>query len=771
MNDRKGNRVRNFIRNLSHKSVWQVLGTYLLASWAVISVVGTMTSVLDLPEWFPTVAVGFLLLGLPFVMATAFIQARHLNQSPPELIGAGPDGSKLSLWKKTALGAVGALALWGVIAGGWMITGQDRVMVGSGSSVLSAVARVENAMDVGNWFDAYELALNLPAQVPDSVKASLVESTSNTVMITSTPEGATVSWRHYDQPDSEAVEIGVTPLEWIAPRTGLLINIELEGHVSQAVGWTGGNRSIALRSVGSENASSVYIPSGNLSPAVVEARLTADVPATLGEFLIDRYEVINSEFQRFVDAGGYENQAYWIHPFMNEGIEYSWTEAMELFVDQTNRSGPATWTAGKHSEGQGNYPVTGISWYEAAAFAAFEGRSLPTVYHWYRVSGQSMSGLIVPASNLLVGEGLAEAGEFTGASNFGVFDMAGNAREWLSNSIGERRFTAGGGWNDEAYLFALTNPQYPFDRSETNGFRLMSNLGDPASFAITNRPIEPITKDFYSETPASDELFAEFVRTYSYDDTPLNAVVEESDTLATTIREKITFDAGYDDDRMVLYYFRPLQGTDQLQTIIVYPGSNALSGSQFPRSMNPTVSMLIRSGRAVAWPIYNSTYERQDDYFYRLQDPSNDHREHVLQWRQDLGRSLDYLQTRPEVDESLFGYYGLSWGGRMAGIMLAVEGRFKAAVLNVPGLSPLPTQPIADPFNFLPRIEIPVLMMNGEYDQIYPIETSAKPFYDFLGTQADQKRHYIAPGGHLLPFVDITRETLDWFDEYLGPTN
>ena len=173
----------------------------------------------------------------------------------------------------------------------------------------------------------------------------------------------------------------------------------------------------------------------------------------------------------------------------------------------------------------------------------------------------------------------------------------------------------------------------------------------------------------------------------------------------------------------------------------------------------------------MAWPIYNSTYERQDDYFYRLQDPSNDHREHVLQWRQDLGRSLDYLQTRPEVDENSFGYYGLSWGGRMAGIMLAVEDRFKAAVLNVPGLSPLPTQPIADPFNFLPRVEIPVLMMNGEYDQIYPIETSAKPFYDFLGTPNDLKRHYIAPGGHLLPFVDITRETLDWFDEYLGPTD
>ena len=770
MADREENRIRNFIRHIRHKSVWQVLGTYVIGSWGVLTVVGTMTSVLDLPDWFASVALGFLLLGFPFVLATAFIQARDLNERTQGSSGTGSDTSGLSLWKKTALGAIGALALWGVIAGGWMLTGQNRAMLGSGSSVLSAVAQVENAMDVGNWFEAYELALSLPAQIPDSVKASLVESASTTSMITSTPEGATVSWRHYDQPGSEPVEIGVTPLEWTAPRTGLLIDVELEGYVSHTLGWRGGNRRVALRTAESENKNSIYIPAGNLSPAVVEARLTANVPASLGEFLIDRYEVTNAEYQSFVDAGGYETETYWTYPFINEGVKYSWSEAMDLFVDQTNRPGPATWTAGRHPEGESNFPVTGVSWYEASAYAAFTERSLPTVYHWYRASGQVMSGMIVPESNLL-GAGPAEVGRFTGVGAFGVFDMAGNAREWLHNSTGELRFTAGGGWNDEAYLFALTNAQYPFDRSQTNGFRLMSNLGDPAAFAIANRPIEPITKDFYAENPASDELFAEFVRTYSYDDTPLNAVIEESDTLATAVREKITFDAGYGDDRMVLYYFRPIEAQGPLQTILIYPGSGALSASEFPRNISSVVSMLVRSGRAAAQPIYKSTYERQDDYFYRLQDPSNDHREHLLQWRQDLGRSLDYLETRSEVDKDSFGYFGLSWGGRMAGIMLAVEDRFKAAALNVPGLSPLPTQPISDPFNFLPRVTIPVLMMNGEYDQIYPLDTSAKPFHDFLGTSPEQKRHYIAPGGHLLPFVDITRETLDWFDEYLGPAS
>lgn len=782
MNDRRKNRFNDFLRNIRHKSVWQVLGTYLIASWGVVSFIGTVTSFLDLPEWFPKVAVGFLLLGLPFVLSTAFIHARHLNQTPSELTGFDPGGNKLSLWKKSVLGALGALALWGIFAAGWMIMGQNRPMVGSSSSAFSAVAEVENAIELGNWFDAYELALSLPAEVPESVKASLVESASTTATITSTPEGATVSWRFYGQPDSEAVTIGATPLKWVGPRhTGLLIDVELEGHVSQTLAWQGGNRSIALRSSGSENASSIYIPNRKLNRLTVEARLSAGVPAALGEFLIDRYEVVNSEYQEFLDAGGYEEQAYWTHPFINRGDEYSWSEAMKLFVDQTDRPGPATWIGGKYPEGQGNYPVTGISWYEAAAFAAFKKRSLPSLYHWYMASGQSMSRFIVPASNLLVGDGsndlvgdgLAEAGEFSGVSPFGVCDMAGNAREWLFNSIDGRRVTAGGGWNDESWKFALTNPQHPFDRSETNGFRLISNLGDPVLFATANRPVKPIKRDFYSETPASDELFAEFARSFSYDDTPLNAVVEESDTLSNTIREKITFDAGYDDERMVLYYFRPRESSDQLQTVLVFPGAFAFNSLKFPRDISKGVtSVLIRSGRAVAFPIYNGTYERRNNASAKNNRTSKSRRERVLQWRQDLGRSLDYLQTRAEVDDNLFAYYGLSYGGNMAGIMLAIEDRFKAAVLQVPGLFPTPIkESIADPFNFLPRVEIPVLMMNGEYDQIFPLETSIKPFFDFLGTPDEQKKLYIAPGGHSISIVDVTRETLDWLDKYLGPTN
>ena len=239
------------------------------------------------------------------------------------------------------------------------------------------------------------------------------------------------------------------------------------------------------------------------------------------------------------------------------------------------------------------------------------------------------------------------------------------------------------------------------------------------------------------------------------------------------IREKITFDAAYGQERMVLYLFRPSEPTGPLQTVVLFPGSGALFATNFEAfsggaAWSGRIGMLVRSGRAVAFPVYKSTFERQDDYAYRLQDLSNDHRDHVIQWRQDLGRSLDYLQTRADVDSDRFGYFGLSWGGRMAAIMLAIEPRFRAAVLDVPGLSPLPTQPVVDPFNFVSRVQIPVMMMNGEFDQVYPYETSSRPFFDFLGTDETNKDHFVAPGGHSMPNIDLTRETLDWFDRYLG---
>src|SRR5256886_3568056 len=62
----------------------------------------------------------------------------------------------------------------------------------------------------------------------------------------------------------------------------------------------------------------------------------------------------------------------------------------------TGRTGPATWEAGDYATGQENHPAAGVSWYEAAAFAKFAGKSVPTVFHWNHAASEYLSASIVP---------------------------------------------------------------------------------------------------------------------------------------------------------------------------------------------------------------------------------------------------------------------------------------------------------------------------------------------------------------------------------------
>ena len=62
------------------------------------------------------------------------------------------------------------------------------------------------------------------------------------------------------------------------------------------------------------------------------------------------------------------------------------------------------------------------------------------------------------------------------------------------------------------------------------------------------------------------------------------------------------------------------------------------------------------------------------------------YRDHVVMWVKDVRRTLDYLATRPDIDSTRFANYGISFGGRMAGLVPAVEPRLKAVVVVIGGL-------------------------------------------------------------------------------------
>ena len=203
----------------------------------------------------------------------------------------------------------------------------------------------------------------------------------------------------------------------------------------------------------------------------------------VGDFLMDRFEVTNKDYKRFVDAGGYDHPEFWKQPFIKDGKQLTFPEAMRLFADKSGKHGPSTWEVGDYPKGQDDYPVSGVSWYEAAAYAEFVGKNLPTIYHWDRAAFTWASAEIVPVSNLN-GNAALPVGASKSMNRFGVYDLSGNVREWCFNasSRAEQRFILGGGWNDPAYGFNDAFTQSAFDRSETNGFRCIKYLG-----AVSNR--------------------------------------------------------------------------------------------------------------------------------------------------------------------------------------------------------------------------------------------------------------------------------------------
>jgi pimeloyl-ACP methyl ester carboxylesterase len=180
-------------------------------------------------------------------------------------------------------------------------------------------------------------------------------------------------------------------------------------------------------------------------------------------------------------------------------------------------------------------------------------------------------------------------------------------------------------------------------------------------------------------------------------------------------------------------------------------------------------SFVVKTGLALVLPILKSTYERRDSLVSDLPDSTIFWRDHVVMWTKDIRRTLDYLSTRADIDTSHFAYFGTSWGSNMAPIQLVAEPRFKTAVLYVAGLTMERGRPEVDPVNYLPRVKLPVLMLNGKYDFFFPLETAQRPFFDMLGTSKDQKKWIVYEGGHDVPRTELIKETLGWLDAHLGP--
>jgi dienelactone hydrolase len=307
----------------------------------------------------------------------------------------------------------------------------------------------------------------------------------------------------------------------------------------------------------------------------------------------------------------------------------------------------------------------------------------------------------------------------------------------------------------------------PFDRSPGNGFRCVKYTPDAAPPARLFEPIDRPFRDYAKEKPVSDETFRVFRSIYAREPRPLNpAVISEDTSSEHWTRLRVAYDAGYGAERMPAYLFIPKRAAPPYQAVLWFPGAGTILRRDSKILENQQrFEFVIKSGRALLYPIYMGTYERQAGVVI-----AEHNREQLAKWIWEVSRSLDYLESRRDIQRGNVAYYGLSWGAHMAPVYLSLEERFKTAVLLVGGLLFRPRTPETDEFNFVPRVKTPVLMVNARNDFIFPLQTSVEPMFRLLGTPPKDKRLAVFAGGHGVfdNWSEVMREILDWLDRYLG---
>jgi eukaryotic-like serine/threonine-protein kinase len=604
--------------------------------------------------------------------------------------------------------------------------------------------------------------LSIPS---DPILARLLPEVTRPLELETVPAGARVRYKEYVDLAGPWRDLGTTPIRNVqVPRGFFRWQIEAPGYASLNLALQILPPKITLVEEGRVPEGMVYVPAGVYSPPL--GQLGALPAVNLPEFWMDRFEVTNHQFKSFIDAGGYRKPEYWKLPFAQEGKKLSWSEAMALFQDSTGRPGPSTWEAGAYAAGKDEFPVNGVSWYEAAAYAEFAGKRLPTYYQWHRAAVTATGVYTVPLSNFGA-PGPIRVGERPALSTFGTYDMAGNVREWTWTERAGQRYILGGAWSDMPYFFPWAVWRPPWDRSERNGFRCVKNPVEPPPGLLA--PLNTPVRDPAKLKPVGDETFELFRGMYAREPAPLDAKVESSaDAAQYWTREVVSFETGLPKQRMRLMLALPKNARPPLQVVVYVPGSSTLnlpSMEAFTVERAKQHDFLMKSGRAMVFPTMWGTFERQSG-MQQMQHNRDD----IVHWVHDLGSTLDYLATRSEFDSRRIAFMGESMGARLATILLPLEPRIKLGILFDGGLPFTPRAAETDELNFAPRVKIPVLVMNGRYDQFWPVQLAQEPLFKLLGSPEKDKQHVLVDAGHgvLLQRGEVARHTLDWLDRYFG---
>ena len=689
----------------------------------------------------------------------------------------------------------GIIALAVIALGGWSWILRSTDASWARSEAVPEVLRLVGENRMG---EAAALALQVEDVLGDDpLLETLWPRMTTRLTVTTDPAGAQVWTRPYEAIDTTWQLLGTTPLELDRhPMGAAQFHIELDGYESLdlARSFISRNQWTELAHAGfdylddpSYAIAVTLTPLGELPEGMlrVSGGVYATVPLLgfgqleprmIPEFFIDRTEVTNEAYQGFVAAGGYDDAQWWTEVFDDEGRTLPRAEALARFSDATGRRGPSTWVLGEPPEGLSDLPVGGVSWFEAAAYCAWRGARLPTLYHWARAALPSSDAwipfmpVLAARSNLDGTEGLAPVASLDAIGISGAHDLLGNVREWTSTAGGSGRYLLGGAWSDPRYVVADASAPSPWRRREGDGFRCARYPEGEAPESL-REPLNFPVQDFTGGAGTSDEAFEAGRRFYVYDtDLPLAVRVDSTrqDESGVTV-EWASVDTPY-GDRLPIRLHIPPSAQPPYQSVVFFPGSNVLRSPEIEDISLVPLDFILRSGRVLVEPVYDGAFQRNDGRTLQRWSSTASGNELLRRWVQDLGRTIDYLTARPDMDGEAVTYLGLSLGAAIAPNLLAYEPRFAAAVLYSGGFGRSSTQSTIDNQTGLARrVEAPVLMLAGRDDIVSPLEPHKTAFLGAFGAPEESKTLRVYEAGHWpLPMNEVIRETIDFLDRFVG---
>ena len=744
--------LRTFLDELKKRHVYRVAVAYAVIAWVLVQAASIIVPEFQLPGWITRAVIIAALTGFPIALVLAW--AYDITPAPGTSTG-----------RARFVAAIAAIALLGSAILVYGFLERDET-IPTGAVLLT---KLEALSDSARYAEAFDLAARAVAAgeaVPDSIAGRFTDR----LTIITEPAGASVRVLRFTPNAADTTgawrELGSTPLRGIPIARGdYLTRIALDQYtMAERIASSAADRSLQRRDQITEVQLSVALrPSDRVPSGMVPvpgglyrvaSRDLQSLSATLADFFIDQVEVTNRAFAEFVDAGGYTRADLWRD--MNEVAGKDAGALRQRFVDRTGMAAPRGWTGQRPPAELLDHPVTGVSWYEAAAYCRFRRARLPSLFEWEKAArdgtvargnGTAMPwgyiGARDPAASRanFSSSGTTAVGSFPfGLSAYGALDMAGNAKEWLSNRSEAGRAVTGGSWADPVYVFSEVGSIDPSSSSAVIGFRCARADGAEEPNETHQRPLRlAVATPKYQ--PVDDATFQLLRAHYDYDPRPLNAVVERRiETPAWTL-ERITYD-GPRDDRVIAYLFLPRNGKPPFQTMVYVPSSAAFFASGLPLLAENELGPLIRGGRALFTVVMKGMIEREYPPGYEQPRPNSvAFRDAMVQNATELRLGLDYLATRDEIDMSALAYVGASWGAGSRLLFAAVDDRFRATVLIGAGIDERvhPTLPEASNINFAPRIRGPKLVLNGREDEEHPWHTRAQPLWDLLSEPKELK--------------------------------